>query len=154
MNNKDLIKKFYTSFSEGRIKEMMECYHEDILFQDPAFGKLQGERAIKMWEMLVSQKSAHTKISFGNIQATTDHANARWIAEYRFGKKKRKVVNNVNAVFKIKDGKIIEHHDTFDLWKWSKQALGTSGYLLGWTPYMKTKIQQSTNKKLDAFINK
>ena len=38
------------------------------------------------------------------------------------------------------DGKIIKHTDIFDLWEWSKQALGVSGYLLGWSGFMKNKI--------------
>ncbi|WP_373852613.1 hypothetical protein [Tenacibaculum maritimum] len=33
---------------------MTDCYHKDITFQDPVFGKLKGQRAIKMWEMLLS----------------------------------------------------------------------------------------------------
>ena len=38
------------------------------------------------------------------------------------------------------------------MWKWSKQALGLPGFLLGWTPAMKKKIQENVNAKLDEFI--
>lgn len=154
MDNKEIIKKFYTSFSKGNVKGMLECYHKDIVFQDPVFGKLKGERAVKMWEMLLSQKKEDTKINFDNIQATTKNGKANWVAEYIYGDKKRRVVNRVSANFKFKDGKIIEHFDTFDLWEWTKQALGITGFLIGWTPYMKNKIQLTTNKRLNEFMKK
>lgn len=152
MNPEQLINKFYTSFAEGNWNGMTSCYHDDIMFQDPAFGQLTGERAKKMWEMLLSQKNETTKITFANVQTTADIASAKWTAEYIFGEKKRKVINNVTAKFKFKDGKIIEHIDSFNMWKWSKQALGMPGYLLGWTSFMKNKVQKSTNQKLDTYI--
>ncbi len=147
-----LIKKFYTAFSEGDAATMTSCYHTDIVFQDPVFGKLNGARACTMWKMLLSQKKAETSISFSNIDTNSHDGTANWIAKYQYGDKNRPVVNHVQAQFKFKDGKIISHTDTFDLWKWTRQALGISGYLIGWTPFMKKKIQATTNQKLDAFI--
>lgn len=156
MDNNELIEKFYTSFSNGKAKEMTDCYHKDITFQDPAFGILKGSRAVKMWEMLLSRSTEKPKISFDNIQTSLEKetTNCNWTAKYVFGAKKRKVTNVIHAQFRFKDGKIIEHIDTFNLWKWSQQALGISGFLMGWTPYMKKKIQKTTNKQLDNFIKK
>lgn len=153
MHNTNLIEKFYTSFSNGNALEMTECYHKDIIFQDPAFGTLKGNRACNMWEMLLSRSAETTKISFDNIHTNQDNGAANWKAEYLYGDKKRKVINNVKSQFKFKEGKIIQHIDTFNLWKWSRQALGIPGYLLGWTPLMKNKIQKTTHKQLDKFIN-
>jgi hypothetical protein len=31
----------------------------------------------------------------------------------------------------------MKHTDDFDIWKWSKQALGIPGHLLGWTTVVK-----------------
>jgi ketosteroid isomerase-like protein len=152
MNNKELIHQFYTAFSQGNCEEMIEYYHENIVFQDPAFGVLKGHRARQMWEMLLSSKKSALKITFENVHATSDAGQALWIAEYFYGK--RKVINKVEAKFKFEDGKIIEHIDTFDLWKWTQQAMGITGYLIGWTSFMKYKIQKTTNKKLDLFIEK
>lgn len=154
MNNQELIEKFYTSFSDGNAKEMTACYHENIVFQDPVFGRLEGEKAYKMWEMLLSKKNKSTKITFDNIQANIEKGSAHWTAIYNYGEKKRKVINIVSAQFKFKDGKIIEHIDSFDLWKWTQQALGTIGYLLGWASFMKNKIQKTTKTQLDEFISK
>lgn len=154
MSNAELIKKFYTSFSEGNAKEMIACYHEDVVFRDPAFGPLKGERAKRMWEMLLSNKESNLKITFNNINVDSDQGTANWTAEYVYGPKKRKVINKVSATFRFKDGKIIEHRDTFNLWKWSGQALGFIGHVIGGTPFMKRKVQSITSKKLDSYIEK
>jgi len=60
----------------------------------------------------------------------------------------------VQASFQFKDDKIIQHKDHFDLWKWTQQALGPAGYLLGWSSFMKNKIQKSTNKMVDDYALK
>jgi len=133
---------------------MLECYHEDIVFQDPAFGTLTGKRACQMWKMLLSKKDSDLKITFKNITANQTTGSAEWTARYTLSDNNRKVVNHITANFKFKDGKIVEHVDSFDVWKWSKQALGLPGYLMGWTPFMKTKIQQKLNRRLDNFISK
>ena len=154
MDNNQVIKKFYSSFSEGNSNGMIECYHENVFFQDPAFGILKGDRAKKMWEMLLSQKNTDIKITFDHVTDSGDSGKVNWVAEYSYGKKRRKVINHVSANFKFQDGKIIEHIDTFDLWKWTKQAMGPVGYLLGWSSFMKNKIQKTTNSKLNKYISK
>lgn len=154
MSNTELIENFYIAFSEGNSQGMVECYHDNIIFQDPVFGTLKGERAKDMWRMLLSQKKAETTITFDHVNATDNAGKANWVAMYLYGPKKRKVVNKVQANFKFQDGKIIEHIDTFDLWKWTKQAMGPIGYLMGWTSIIRNKILKTTNKNLDKFIAK
>lgn len=154
MKNNELINKFYTAFSENDSQEMIACYHKKIVFQDPAFGKLEVERAGEMWKMLLSQKKEGTSISFNNIITDENTGSADWVAKYTYGKKNRKVINKVSASFKFKDGKIIEHIDSFNLWNWTKQAMGVAGHLLGWSSFMKKKIQKTTNRRLDKFIEK
>ncbi len=153
-NNKQLIEIFYTAFSKGDASGMNNCYHIDVTFEDPAFGKLENGKPAKMWEMLMSRKKESTTVVFSNIEANETTGKANWTASYEYGEKNRKVINNVTANFKFKDGKIIEHIDTFDLWKWTKQALGFSGALLGWSSFMKNKIQKTTNTQLTEFISK
>lgn len=152
MNNTELVEQFYTAFSEGNFKKMADCYHKEIVFQDPAFGILKGERVLKMWEMLLSRKTKTTKITCEMISTTAEKGKAEWTAAYRYGKNQRKVINHITAKFKFEEGKIIEHIDSFNLWKWTQQALGIVGYLIGWTAFMKNKIQKRTNRQLDKFI--
>ena len=154
MESKQIISEFYSSFAKGDHQQMISFYHKQATFQDPAFGKLDYKRVTKMWQMLLSNKSASPKITFSNVKVENSIATAEWKANYFYGPKKRKVENNVEAKFKFKDGKIIEHIDTFDLWKWSRQALGPIGFFLGWTPFMESMVQNQANQKLDAFINK
>lgn len=148
---KEIIEEFYSSFSKGNYKGMIKLYHKDVEFQDPAFGTLRGKRAMKMWEMLLSNKEASPKVSFTNIKDKKNMVTAEWKAEYLFGPKKRKVTNMVFAEFYFRDGKVIKHCDSFNIWKWSRQALGPVGYLFGWTPFMRSKIQKMANKKLDNY---
>ncbi|KAA6346349.1 hypothetical protein EZS27_006131 [termite gut metagenome] len=154
MNTQTLINKFYQSFASGDVESMITCYHDDVVFHDPAFGTLHGERAKSMWRMLLNRADGNIKIQFRNVEANDISGRADWLAEYHYGPHKRKVINNVSAKFEFKDGKIIKHTDHFDLWKWTKQALGTTGYLLGWSTFMKNKIQKMTNDSLAKFISK
>ena len=149
MNNQEVINQFYSSFKNGDPAGMIACYHNTVIFEDPAFGKLEGEKAKAMWQMLLSKKEeSEMSVSFSVLNDN----QAEWIANYKYGPNKKPVINAVSASFVFEDGKIIKHTDHFDLWKWSKQALGAAGYLLGWSGFMKNKIQATTNKLLNKYI--
>ncbi len=47
-----IIEKFYTALNNSDGPTMVSCYHDDVVFKDPAFGILKGERAKAMWLML------------------------------------------------------------------------------------------------------
>lgn len=150
--NADIITKFYTAFQQLDYKTMNSCYSDDIVFNDPAFGILRGYEAKAMWEMLC-RNAKDFSLTFSNIQILdNEYATCNWIATYTFSKTGRKVVNNIKAHMMLKDGKIIEHSDAFKLSKWAAQALGFKGVLLGWTGFMKRKIQQNARKNLIGFI--
>jgi len=61
---------------------------------------------------------------------------ARWIAKYTFTQTGRPVTNDVRAKMRFRDGLIAEHWDSFSLHSWTRQALGTPGLLLGWSPLL------------------
>ena len=133
---------------------MAGCYHGEIQFEDPAFGKLKGEEVSKMWEMLLSRKEAQLEISSFDIQADENEGSAKWEANYLYGHSKRRINNKIMARFLFKDGKIIRHVDSFSLWRWSCQALGTIGLLLGWTPFIKGKVQTMARKRLFEYMER
>lgn len=139
MDNKQLIEKFYASFAARDAEGMVSCYADDIEFEDPAFGPLKGNDAKNMWRMLL--KNPDIKVTCSNVEADDNTGSADWVAVYTFSKTGRKVTNRVSARFEFKDGKIIKHTDQFSFWKWAGQALGLSGYLLGWTPLVKNKVR-------------
>ena len=91
------------------------------------------------------------KIEFSDIKADEYMGSANWIATYNFSKTNRKVVNRIEALFQFKDGLIIKHTDDFSIWKWSKQAFGFKGLLLGWTGFMEKKIQEQALSSLKQY---
>ncbi|MEO8086376.1 MAG: nuclear transport factor 2 family protein [Bacteroidota bacterium] len=154
MNNQEIITKFYESFSRADAEGMVKLYADDIVFSDPAFGELKGDDAKNMWRMLIQNSKGKIKITFADVTADGHSGSANWIAEYTFSQTGRFVVNKIVAHFEFKEGKISRHTDHFDLWKWTQQALGWKGYLLGWSSFMKNKIQIQTNNLLKVYRNK
>jgi ketosteroid isomerase-like protein len=154
MNNIELIHRFYQAFAQADAEGMVSCYHTNIQFEDPAFGVLRGEDARNMWRMLIASSKGNIKITFDNVQANETSGSATWVAEYVFSQTNRPVINHISATFLFQDGKIIKHTDVFDMWKWSRQALGWKGWLLGWSPFMKKQIQANTHKLLKKFRDK
>ncbi len=153
-SNQDLITRFYEAFSRLDAEAMASFYHENVVFQDPAFGILKGERAGNMWRMLCqSQKGKDFIVEFSNVEAGEKSGSAHWEAKYTFSKTGRKVHNRIEAQFEFSDGKIIKHTDVFDLRSWAKQALGFKGALLGGTNFFKKKLQAQTNGMLAKFEN-
>ncbi|MBK7560411.1 MAG: nuclear transport factor 2 family protein [Chitinophagaceae bacterium] len=153
-SNADVISKFYTAFQQLDHQTMNSCYSDDIVFNDPVFGLLRGVEAKAMWEMLC-KNAREFSLTFSNIQLIdAEYATCVWVATYTFSKTGRKVVNHIKAFMKLKDGKIIEHSDAFKLSNWAAQAFGVRGVLLGWTGFMKRKIQQNARKNLVAFIER
>lgn len=149
--NEKTITKFYDAFANGDASTMCACYHSNIEFRDPIFGSLKGNDACKMWEMLVARSNGDVKIKLSEVKADDNHGAAHWEATYNFSKNNRAVVNRIRAAFFFQDGLILRHTDDFDIWKWSKQALGFKGYLLGWTGYMQNKIHKNALKSLKKY---
>lgn len=146
-----LIQSFYDSFSKGNVEDMVSHYHSEAEFEDPAFGKLKGEEIKYMWRMLIKRSKGELSVTYSDIKEKGNKGSAKWIAVYPFGPQKRKVTNHIQAEFEFKDGKIIRHRDHFSLWKWSGQALGWKGWLLGGTSLFKKQLQQQSKKLLLKF---
>jgi hypothetical protein len=64
------------------------------------------------------------------------------------------VHNLIDASFVFADGKIVRHIDTFDLYRWARQALGLKGRLLGWAPPVQNAIRAQAARGLEAFVRK
>jgi hypothetical protein len=92
------------------------------------------------------------QITFSAVKANDFSGSATWEAFYTLSLTGRKVHNIISANFEFKEGKIINHQDKFDFWRWSRQAFGLSGWLLGWTPILRNKVQKTVGKRLEKFI--
>lgn len=148
------IETFYKAFNNLDADTMCSCYHDDIEFEDPAFGVLKGDRAKAMWQMLCeSQKGKKFKVEVSNIKVDSHTGSAHWEAFYNFSKTGRKVHNKIDAKFEFKDGLIVKHSDSFDLHRWAKQALGFKGLLFGGMGFFKSKLNKQTNYLLDKYLN-
>lgn len=145
-----LITRFYQAFQRLDAEAMVACYSDDVLFSDPAFGILQGKDAGDMWRMLTT-RAKDFSLTFDNVRADERSGGAHWVATYLFNQTGRVVINDIQARFVFRDGKICEHHDRFEMWQWARQALGMKGLLLGWTPWLQGKVRAQALKGLRTF---
>ncbi|MFB4393220.1 MULTISPECIES: nuclear transport factor 2 family protein [unclassified Pseudomonas] len=150
--NSALVTRFYQAFQRLDAEAMVACYSDDIVFSDPAFGTLHGKDVGDMWRMLTS-RAKDFSLTFDSVRADERNGTAHWVATYLFSQTGRTVVNDIQASFVFRDGLICQHDDSFDLWRWSRQALGAPGLLLGWSPIVRNKVRQQALKGLLAYRN-
>ncbi|MCF5164609.1 DUF4440 domain-containing protein [Pseudomonas congelans] len=148
--NSALITRFYEAFAQLDAEAMTACYTDDVLFSDPAFGELRGAQVGDMWRMLTS-RAKNFSVVFDQVRADDQTGSAHWVATYLFSQTGRTVVNDIQARFVFRDGKICEHRDHFDMWRWSRQALGVKGLVLGWTPLVRNAVRAQALKGLKTF---
>ncbi|MEM9193632.1 MAG: nuclear transport factor 2 family protein, partial [Myxococcota bacterium] len=94
------------------------------------------------------------RVEYSGIEADDQGGKAHWEAWYTFGATGRKVHNIIDATFAFREGKISRHQDTFGFYRWSRQALGAPGILLGWTPVIRNKVQSTAAKQLHRFLER
>ena len=147
-----LIARFYDALARRDGDAMAACYHPDVAFQDEVF-RLRGARAGAMWRMLCAQ-GTDLAVEATGIRADDAAGAAHWEARYTFSATGRRVHNAIDAAFTFQDGLIRTHRDRFSFWAWLRQALGTPGLLLGWTPWLRGTVSARANRSLDAFIGR
>ena len=149
--NAQLIERFYTAFQHKDYAIMQACYHDEAVFNDPAFGKLDSAKVKAMWQMLLIA-SKDLKATHKSVQANNSTGSAHWEAWYSFSRTGRQVHNIIEARFEFKDGKIFRHTDTFNFYRWSKMAFGPIGVLLGWTSFFHNKVSETAIASLKKFM--
>ena len=147
------IETLYAAFARLDSDAMAACYAENARFDDAAFS-LAGRREIGgMWRMLCEAvKAKGREVWKLDVSAITDDS-AHWEPQYRFSATGRMVHNIIDAQFEFDSaGLIVRHQDTFDFWRWSRQALGAPGMLLGWTPFLRGKVRAQAGASLAKFL--
>src|SRR3954454_9207914 len=147
--NAALIARFSAAFAARDGAAMAACYTPDAVFSDPVFGELRGDEPGRMWMMLTG-RAKDLAITLAEHDADGERGTAHWLADYTFTATGRKVHNDVRARFRFRDGLIAEHHDAFSFHGWARQALGTTGLLLGWTPVLQAKVRRQAREGLQA----
>ncbi|MBK8500223.1 MAG: nuclear transport factor 2 family protein [Flavobacteriales bacterium] len=142
-----VVHRFYTAFVAGDVAAMGACYADDARFSDPAFGNLDAKEVRAMWAMLVG-RSSDLRVKFGRVEEDEMSAVYEWHAHYTFTSTGRSVHNIIRSVFELRDGLIVRQRDEFDFWRWSRQALGPVGWLLGWSPLVMNKVRRNARAAL------
>lgn len=151
--NAELIAKFYDAFKRLDAATMGECYHPEATFTDEAFTNLNYRQTLAMWSMLCS-RARNFNLMYDKVEANDTNGKAHWEPTYTFTSTGRLVHNIIDSEFEFKDGKIWRQRDRFDFYRWSRQALGVAGVVLGWTPLLRSKVQTEAMKGLAQFMEK
>ena len=151
--SKQTIERLYAAFAKLDSETMAACYALDATFDDEAFS-LKGRAQIgAMWTMLCDAVKAKGRDVWKlEVSQVTDRS-AHWEPTYNFSATGRTVHNIIDAEFEFNAaGLITRQRDRFDFWRWSRQALGTPGLLLGWSPFLRNKVRAQAARNLDRFI--
>jgi ketosteroid isomerase-like protein len=149
--NEALIDRFYSAFARRDHETMAQCYTENPTFSDPVFPDLRGEEVRAMWRMLC-KRGLDLELTHSDVRAEDDRGSAHWVADYTFSGTGRHVTNEIDASFRFEDGLIAEHIDRFDLWRWTRQALGPVGMIAGWSPPVQSKVRGQARENLRNFM--
>jgi hypothetical protein len=142
--------RFYEAFMVRDHYTMGLLYAEHATFSDPVFPLLNATGARLMWQMLLS-RAEDLGVEAKIVEDGATRARVDWVAYYTFSGTGRPVVNRIHTEMAISAGKIVRQVDSFSLWRWSRQALGVRGLLLGWTPMVKNKIRAQAARSLRQF---
>jgi hypothetical protein len=149
------IEKFFTAFQNLNASEMAKIYAPDATFSDEVFNLKNGEAIGQMWAMLVGNITRSGKEHWSFTYKVESMNSASWEAKYLFSAAGRMVVNRVRSTFTFDPyGKVKVQVDQFDFWRWSRQAFGVTGLLLGWNPLFKRKVRAKAQENLSRLIAK
>ena len=153
--NEETISRFYDAFARLDPATMADCYAPDASFDDEVFSLRGRQEVAAMWTMLcenASKTRGDWQLTYSGLQADASEGRARWDAHYRFSATGRLVHNIIHARFSFTpQGLIATHRDRFDFWRWSRQALGAPGLLLGWTPMLHAKVRKQAAANLERY---
>ena len=142
-----LLHDFYGAFAARDPGTMAAAYADDARFSDPVFPDLDAAQVRAMWRMLIA-RGTDLSITFRDVFADEEVGRAHWEATYTFTTTGRVVRNSIEASFRFRDGRIVQHRDIFSLWHWAGMALGPKGWLLGWTPMVRSKVRSTAARQL------
>jgi ketosteroid isomerase-like protein len=149
-DNERLVRSLYEALGRRDGEAMAACYASGASFSDPVFPALGGAEVGDMWRMLCA-RAAGIRVEVANVVADEASGRADWQAWYPFSGTGRAVHNVIHAEYRFRDGRILTHVDDFDLWRWSRQALGLPGVLLGWSPMLRDKVRAQAAGSLGKF---
>lgn len=150
--SEETIQALYGAIGRRDGEAAAACYTDDAVFEDPAFGRLEGGAVKDMWRML-TERSEDLAVVLGEHGAAPDGRTgwAHWSATYTFTTTGRRVQNEIDARFTFTGGLISEQVDSFPLRRWGAQALGPKGAVLGLTPLLGRGVRKQARSNLAAY---
>lgn len=158
-DNAATAERFYSAFAALDAATMAACYSNDAHFCDEVFTLNGRDEIAAMWAMLcaaVAQKGRDDwSLTYGTSALRGDVVLVHWDAHYRFSATGRLVQNSIDATLRFDaNGLIVDHVDRFDFWRWSRQALGLPGVLLGWSSFLRQKVRTQAMANLCRYMNR
>ena len=155
--NEQTLHTFYTAFAALDPDTMEGCYAPGVGFRDEVFTLNGRDEVMGMWRMLCeavqTRGRADWSLAFSAISADASTGQAHWDATYRFSTTGRMVLNRIDARVRFDaNGRIMQHHDSFNFWRWSRQALGPPGLLLGWSPFLRRQVRNKATAGLRKYL--
>lgn len=147
---------FYVALQRLDDATLRACYAPDAEYEDPSF-RLEGiDRIAMMWEMLCDTTRRVDpdvwRLDWDDVRGTRHRCKALRRVRYRHPVTGRLVEHVVESRFQFnRDGKIERQLERYDLWSWSRQAYGASGWLYGWTPLMRARLRHGGHRALATY---
>jgi hypothetical protein len=118
---------FYAAFAQRDTAAMRSFYSGSVHFHDPLFGNLHGvEQVMLMWTSIMP-KADPFRISPGPASTPTMRSDGAWEVrvhwDAHYGLGKARITNHSDTTLAIKDGRIIDQNDSWNLAAWTAQAL-------------------------------
>jgi uncharacterized protein len=148
--SRDVVARLYKAFAARDHAAMAGCYTLDARFSDPVFTDLRGTQVAAMWRMLC-ERATDLRVTFRDVVVAETSGSAHWEAWYTYSATGRPIHNAIDATFVFQGGLIAVHKDSFDLYRWVRQALGVRGLLLGWSPPLQQAIRRRAAQSLARF---
>ena len=146
--NRKVVDDFYKAFARKDGAAMTAAYASNAKFSDPVFPKLENGKGAAMWRMLC--RSDELKVRHEILKVDGDTVTARWVANYKF--LGNDIENTVTSTIKLKDGKIVDHKDSFDMSRWLGQAYGMAAKLPFAEHVLGGITRHVAGNRLDNFI--
>lgn len=155
--HRSTLTRFYNAFAHLDPATMAQCYAPEARFRDEVFTLDGRDQVMAMWFMLCESLDGSGrgdwKLNYRVESVDAQTARLHWSARYHFGQALRPVHHRIDASFRFDDaGRITHHHDSFHFWRWSRQALGLPGLLLGWSPLLRRQVSARAHARLDRYI--
>jgi len=147
--NAELVDHLYASFRKRDAAAMAACYQPDATFSDPIF-EVKGQEVADMWTMFC-ERGRDLSLDWRVVSADDETGAAHWEPRYTFSVTGRPIHNKIDSRFTFRGGKIATQVDSFDVWRWSRMALGPKGAMLGWAPFVKKAIRSEARRGFESW---